>query len=83
MLVIVRSSSSTCTLHMLGYDVTRSIPDGAFLLAVHPDTNLPKADLPDNVPPGVAFVCCILMPIDFSTTLCIISIDNCSQIGKC
>lgn len=41
-------------LHMLGYDVTRGIPDGAFLLAVHPGTNLPKADFLDSVAPRVA-----------------------------
>lgn len=52
-LLIVRSS----TLLMLGYDVTRGIPAGAFLLAVHPDTNLPKADLLESVAPRVASIC--------------------------
>lgn len=49
----VRSSTS----HMLGYDVTRGIPGEAFSLAVYPGTNLPKADLPDSVPPRAASVC--------------------------
>lgn len=42
---------------MLGYDVTRGIPDGAFLLAVHPETNLPKADLLGSVVPRFASIC--------------------------